>query len=477
MAASSWDPVILNITDDSRQVGPGSLFVARLGHQTDGQHFIRDALKRGAVAILTTEQTEPDAKAIWLLSRQPALDGLALARRFHQNPTDRLTLIGITGTNGKTTVAYMIRHLLHQLDHKCGLIGTVEIDDGDQTTPAHLTTPGAIELVGLLHDMVRNGCTHCVMEVSSHALDQERTEGVPYAAAVFTNLSGDHLDYHRTLEAYATAKASLFASLSSEATAIVNADDAYADRMVEGCAGRTIRYGTQSPTESRVEIIDASSRQMSCRFDGSWGQFDAQMNLIGQYNAMNLAAAVTTVAALVETDSTTLARAMTSCPHPPGRLERVTAPDHSLPFEVFVDYAHTDDALANVLQALRPLTQGKLRVLFGCGGDRDRTKRARMAAVACDLADSVVVTSDNPRTEDPLKIIDDILVGIHGQTAHVVPDRTEAIEQIIQAARPNDTILIAGKGHEDYQILGSEKFPFDDREEAAQALRVWRSTR
>jgi UDP-N-acetylmuramoyl-L-alanyl-D-glutamate--2,6-diaminopimelate ligase len=324
-------------------------------------------------------------------------------------------------------------------------------------------------MISLLAEMVANGCDAAVMEVSSHAMDQGRVAGLDFDAAVFTNLTGDHLDYHGTMDAYAAAKAKLFESLRPCAKAIVNADDPAGRRMLRDTTARKLTFGVSESADCRIALHRATARSIDCTYTGPWGAIDVTVPLPGKHNAANLAGALLTMHALGFNVSE-LAEAVDQCPPVPGRLEPVPG---SADFDVLVDYAHTDDALANVLTALRPMTKNRLRVVFGCGGDRDKTKRPRMAKIACELADDVVFTSDNPRTESPEQIIDDIVAGVpesKRESVVVEPDRGAAIRLVINAAGPGDVVLIAGKGHEDYQILGAVKHHFDDREQAAAAL-------
>jgi UDP-N-acetylmuramoyl-L-alanyl-D-glutamate--2,6-diaminopimelate ligase len=400
-----------------------------------------------------------------------------LAERFWGEPSKALQLIGITGTNGKTTVAYMVRHLLNATGRKCGMLSTVEADVGDSSggakpQAAELTTPGACEISRTLARMVANGCTHAVMECSSHALDQGRCDALAFDVAVFTNLSGDHLDYHQTMEAYAAAKAKLF-ELVGYGCRVANADDAWAAR-VAGNRDGTIRYGLSEGTDVQLiaTIVECTSSESIV--DARWLDECARFSLplVGRHNIYNMLAAIGATAGDF-IGLPLLADVVATMKGTPGRLERVTATD--APFTVLVDYAHTDDALRNVLESLRPLVPdgSSLLVLFGCGGDRDKTKRPRMAQVACELADRVVITSDNPRTEDPQQIINDIEAGVpatHRDRVTALVDRREAIEQIIGSAQDGDIVLIAGKGHEDYQIIGSTKHPFDDRQIARAVL-------
>jgi UDP-N-acetylmuramoyl-L-alanyl-D-glutamate--2,6-diaminopimelate ligase len=393
-----------------------------------------------------------------------------LAHAFFGQPTRKIKVLGVTGTNGKTTTTYLVRHLLSKIGRRCGLIGTVEIDDGKTTAEAAMTTPGAIELAGLLATMRDNGCQSCAMEVSSHALHQHRTAGIEFAAAAFTNLTGDHLDYHKTMDAYADAKAMLFEGLNDQAIAVVNAEDPHASRMVRDTSGRIIRFGLNQKADYQARDIAVTAQGSHFVLVTPDGQANVQMQLIGRHNIENALTAAALVGETFGLSVHQIAAGLKDAHGAPGRLQAVRS---GQPFAVLVDYAHTDDALKNVLSALRPLAHGKLRVLFGCGGDRDRTKRPRMARTAVKFADLVIITSDNPRTENPQGIIDEILAGIPADksTSVVVePDRRRAIELALMDAQAGDIILLAGKGHENYQIIGTEKRHFDDVEEANRVL-------
>lgn len=474
LASGAADRRLTDITEDSRQATPGSLFVARRGSKMDGREFVADAIARGATAILAEDETV-DAGSATLLCPAGAARPFhrvvaATAEAFFGSPSNSVTLIGITGTNGKTTTSHLIQQLLLGAGWSCGLIGTVFVDDRKSRLPSDLTTPSAIDLSRTLARMVANGCSQVVMEVSSHALDQGRTEGLEFDVGLFTNLSGDHLDYHSTMQAYAAAKARLFAALPPGGLAIINAEDPSAEVMRVACRApiRLTRISdahTPAQGEASAAITRLGPTSTAAQFTGPWGVFEVDLPLIGRHNVSNALQAAC-VAAWCGVPCDGLAESLARCAAPPGRLEPVHHP--LAPFAVFVDYAHTDDALANVLRAAGPVVPegGRLTVVFGCGGDRDRTKRPRMAAVACTLAQRVFITSDNPRTEDPESIVQQILAGVpEGTTAEVTTevDRKAAIVKCIAEARANDVIVIAGKGHENYQIIGTRKYPFNDR--------------
>jgi UDP-N-acetylmuramoyl-L-alanyl-D-glutamate--2,6-diaminopimelate ligase len=461
---------VIDLTDDSRSVTAGSVFVARPRESQEGGRFIAEAIAKGAIAIVSN-QPPNDTSAAWVQGQliDQALAG-RLAERFFGEPAKKLKLIGVTGTNGKTTTAYIVQHLLKSAAMHCGLIGTIHVDDGNTKQIAALTTPGAIELSRLLARMVDNGCQAVVLEVSSHALKQGRTTALSFDVAVFTNLTGDHLDYHNSMDDYLASKALLFNQLDEKAVAVVNADDVHHERIIAACCAKVLRCSlTRDDVSCRASAMQMKADGSRARFTGPWGQIEATTTLVGKYNLHNTLEALAAAHAIspINPDWVSI---LENCPAVPGRLELVSGLDNAP--TVFVDYAHTHDALENVLTALRPTTGGavgRLMVLFGCGGDRDRTKRARMAEVACRLADVVMITSDNPRTEDPSVIIDDILQGADDNVV-VEPDRAKAIAMIIESAGSDDVVLIAGKGHEDSQIIGTDKHHFDDREQAAAVL-------
>ncbi|HYE02352.1 MAG TPA: UDP-N-acetylmuramoyl-L-alanyl-D-glutamate--2,6-diaminopimelate ligase [Phycisphaerales bacterium] len=500
---------VCDVTEDSRTVMPGSLFIARRGREADGRAFVPAAIAAGAVAILSDDPAltpGPEAQArpgpALLVSEDVELATALLAERFYGEPSGKLVVIGVTGTNGKTTTSSLIHQMLNALGVRTGLIGTVSIDDGVEIAPATLTTPTALETSLTLWRMVEAGCRAAVMEVSSHALHQRRVAGLSFAVGVFTNLSGDHLDYHGTMEAYAEAKSRLFAMLGPEAVAVVNADDGWHERLVAGTRARVLRCCLEElgacrscEPECRARVVAGRARTTVAEFSGPWGSGRTELKLVGRHNVMNALQAGAATWAAAQTverrkdaafmlDGARMARLLAQVEPPPGRLEMVSGPTD--PVTVYVDYAHSDDALGTVLRVLRgaalenPEAGAAVWCVFGCGGDRDRSKRPRMGAVAARQADHVILTSDNPRREDPGAIVGEIMAGIpEPATPRVLVelDRERAIRLAIRRAAPGDIVLIAGKGHETYQILpdgrgGTVRRDFDDRRVAREALRL-----
>jgi len=467
--------VVCDLCDDSRKVTPGALFVAVDGSKVRGAAFVNEAASRGAVAIVADGYADVPAGPV-LIKVPDARRALArLAAVFHGldriQRQGELTAVGITGTNGKSTTAFMIRAILAATGQKAALLGTIEYDLVGRRLSAGLTTPDAITLSRHLVEAHAAGARHLVMEVSSHSLDQRRADGIRFSAAIFTNLTQDHLDYHQTPERYLLAKRRLFEGLERDAVAVVNADDAASASIVEGCAARVVRYGVDRTADVQAQIVasDWFGSRFRVRYEG--GELDLYTPMVGRHNVANaLAAASAMLTTGVAPEA--VRQGLAGLSHVPGRLQPVDTGD--LGFSVFVDYAHTDDALRNVLRAVRPLTRGKLWCVFGCGGDRDRSKRPLMAQAVAQGADKLVITSDNPRTEDPLGIIADIEGGLAAsdrQRAVTEPDRTCAIGYAVSRLEPGDTLLIAGKGHENYQIIGTDKTHFDDVEVAEGAVR------
>ena len=456
--------------DDSRKVRRGSLFVAICGAKDDGRRFIPDALERGAVTVLGEElPNDLPVPAISVPSARRALAQIA-ARWYGVQSLSGLgvALLGVTGTNGKSTTAYMVRAILEAASIRCGLLGTVEYDLCGRKLISALTTPGPLELCSHVRECVEAWAGAIVMEASSHALSQYRVDGLKFAAAAFTNLTGDHMDYHADMAEYASAKARLFENLGSEGTAIINADDAHGARMVQKCAAKIVHYGVDRPAELSARVMREAIGGTTFKLKYGADAINVDSAMVGRHNVYNALAAAG-LAAAIGVPLAKIKDGLTALRQVPGRLERV---DCGLPGEVFVDYAHTDDALRNVLSVLKPLTQRRLMLVFGCGGDRDRTKRPRMAAIAEQYAGAVVVTSDNPRTEDPDQIIADIVAGFRPDMRRRVmiePDRRAAIRCAISSICPGDVLLVAGKGHESYQIIGTQKLPFDDVDEVRRA--------
>lgn len=471
---------------DSRQVAADDVFVAVRGVHVDGHDFIDDAVRRGAsVVVAQRPVTASNSVAVVQVADSAAVLG-ELAQAQCGNPAGKMLTLGVTGTNGKTTVAYLTRAMLKAGGISCGMIGTVEYDLGAAAVrKADNTTPDALRLAEMIEQMRHNGTGAVVMECSSHGLDQRRTAGIDFDGAAFTNLSGDHLDYHGTPVEYLRAKSRLFSSLKTGQVAIVNAQDAASEELAAVAAqagGRVWRFAVDPTDDRAVEENGSKPLEITARIkaQGMWGcEFILEMmgrsltvrsRLIGAHNVSNcLAAAGLAQAAGVPL--VVIGQAIESFTQAPGRLEHVGGDDTA--FTVLVDYAHTDDALRRTLATIRKLADGRVIVVFGCGGDRDRSKRPRMAAAAQQYADVIVVTNDNPRNEKPEAIIAEIRSGFAAGGAGKVtemPDRRAAIELAVGMARPADVVLIAGKGHEDYQIVGAERYDFDDRKVVAEAL-------
>jgi UDP-N-acetylmuramoyl-L-alanyl-D-glutamate--2,6-diaminopimelate ligase len=467
----SWDHLVLTgLTADSRAVKPGDLFVAlpkldRPGFRHDGHDFVAQAVAAGAVAVLATHPVPAPVPVIVVDDTRLLLGPLAAA--FHGQPSRELTLVGVTGTNGKTTITYLLEAIFRANGWRTVVAGTVETRLGDERRPATTTTPDPVTLQRLWREAVDQGITAGAMEVSSHALHQHRTDGTHFAAAVFTNLTQDHLDYHESLEEYFESKVALFYPDLSEyqPLAVINADDAWGRRLLDRMVREPRSFGEARDATVRAEAAAYHARGSVFRVASPEGTWEQHLRLPGRFNVSNALGAIG-AALTLGLSPDVIAPALASCAGAPGRVQAV---DAGQPFGVFVDYAHTPDALEQVIAALRPVTAGRLITVFGCGGNRDRTKRPQMGAIAAAGSDRVVVTSDNPRTEDAAGILDDIVAGIAAGAraeVEVEVDRRVAIGRALAAARAGDTVLIAGKGHEDYQILGSEKHPFDDRAEA-----------
>jgi UDP-N-acetylmuramoyl-L-alanyl-D-glutamate--2,6-diaminopimelate ligase len=467
------NPEILGVTVDSRRVAPGMVFAALEGEITDGLLYAAEAAERGAAAILS-DRPRPEGRApetTWITVEQPRRAVAWLARELAGRPDEELAVVAVTGSNGKTTCAHLTAAALEAGGLSTGILGTVGYRLPGESLPAERTTPEASELFPLLRRMVEAGCEACAAEVSSHALDRERVHGLSVRAAVFTNLSPEHLDYHGDMESYFRAKARLFESLPPEATAVLNADDPRSADLAGLTRARVLSYGTSPWADWRVEELRPRATGNSFRLRGPGGlSLELDSSMPGGINATNLAAAVA-AAATLGVPARAAAAGAAGLSHVPGRFERV---DRGQPFTVWVDYAHTEDALSRVLAAARAVAAGRVLLVFGCGGDRDRSKRPRMGEAAARGADLVVATSDNPRSEDPAAILEEVLPALRGVEHHVEPDRRRAIRQAVDAALPGDLVVVAGKGHETGQAAGGRVEPFDDRREAAAALEARR---
>ena len=467
------DCEVTGIAYDSRRVTPGMVFVAIPGQKTDGHEFIETAIERGATAIVCERESVLAQRTarIKVADVREALARLAIS--YYGNPSSKLRVIGVTGTNGKTTVSFLVKAILEAAGIKTGLMGTVRYEIGDRVIPAQRTTPESLEVQQMMAQMVRAGCQACVMEVSSHALEQKRVLGVEFDVSIFTNLTRDHLDFHGTMENYFAAKQKLFAAPARQkkkTAAVINIDDDFGARL----SGQTnveveLTYGLQKAARLRAAKIQLGGEGSKFTIEAPERSFACRLPLIGRHNIYNaLAAAGAGLALGVEVPH--LQAALNAITPVPGRLESVAA---GQPFGVFVDYAHTDDALKNVLSTLREITTGRVLVAFGCGGNRDAGKRAKMGKIAAELADFTIITSDNPRKERPEKIAAQVEEGfreVRRDQYRVELDRRRAIQQILGEARKGDTVLIAGKGHETYQEFDDTVVPFDDRAHAREAL-------
>lgn len=464
-ASQTTDVQIKDICIDSRKVGEDSLFVALKGTQVDGALFIDKAVEKGANSIICEslpDSLHPQVAYFVVTDAQKALAEAAML--FHQYPTDELALIGITGTNGKTTTTYLLHHALNQLGEKTGLIGTITYKIGEDSFEATHTTPDALALHDLFHKMNDAACENCVMEVSSHALAQDRTYGLNFQVGAFTSLTRDHLDYHQTFEAYRAAKKILFDNLSDLSVAVVNIDDENSDYLTQDCKAQVVHYGQNPEASYPFKILKNEISGLVLEI----GEHQAKFQLVGAFNAYNLACAFAILCAIGYAEEDAMA-VLSTVPPVPGRFEQV---ELSNGIFVVIDYAHTPDALENVLETVQAVKKEDANIwcVFGCGGDRDKGKRPEMGAIVEKLADFPVLTSDNPRTENPQAILDDVLTGIQDKSkVKCLIDRRSAIQFAVQNAQIGDVVVIAGKGHENYQIIGTEKIHFDDKEEAIAA--------
>lgn len=468
------DQGISGLSSDSRKVRPGHLFVAVRGSQQDGHAFVAQAVKAGAGAVVLEDEAcvpEDRQDAVFIVVGDSRRALAALAEMVYGFPQRQLNLCAVTGTNGKTSLTYLTKSILESAGHACGVIGTIGYQLRQENIPLKNTTPGILELEQIFQEMVGAGDDFAVMEVSSHALDQGRVSGLSFRAAVFTNLTQDHLDYHKDFEDYFRAKSLLFLEhLDKRGTAIINRDDSYGQRLVSLCQSqgrKVLTYGLEPGADIRAEKFSLSPEGTEMCIRGPRLFLELRTPLIGRHNVLNiLAAAALAVSLRISEKHIQDGIERLSCV--PGRLQRIPS---ACGLRVFVDYAHTDDALKNVLESLRAIADnGRIITVFGCGGDRDRGKRPKMGRVASMLSDVCLITSDNPRSEDPLAIVNEIVSGITRQNFEIELDRAKAIARALDLARPEDIVLVAGKGHETEQIIAGKVYPFDDREVVKKAL-------
>lgn len=457
---------VTGLTFRSQEVKPGFVFFALKGANVDGNLFIEDAISAGAVMVVSSFPAAKQYNVLYHQTEDIARDMADAAYEFYARPSDKMRMFGITGTKGKTSIVYLLESVLSAAGEKVGALGTVNYRiGGRKVCDAPNTTPAALPLFGLLNQMKAENCTSVVMEVSSHSLDQQRVRHIWYDTAVFTNIQRDHLDYHLTFENYFLAKQKLFDNLTDplnpkpNRVAVVNADDPYGRRLLNDLNGRvkTVTFALENPADFKAENI----REFLTHTEFTVNGVPAKINLLGRHNVYNALAAWASAASNGISQEDIL-RGLAALSGVPGRMERI---DEGQPFYAFVDFAYTDESLQRAFKTVEPFKKGKVFVVFGCGGQRDRTKRPLMGKTACTHADKVFLTNDNPRCEDPNQIFEDILNGMKEFSNYeVVPDRAQAIGRALQIAQPNDIVIVAGKGHEDYQLIGTTKHHFSDQE-------------
>lgn len=473
---------ITGICANSKLVAPGNLFIAKKGKSEDGAHYIPEAIAAGAAAVLT-DIYDPSLKNVAQLihPQVAAIEGL-VAASYYQFPSNDLFMVGITGTNGKTTTTFLVKHFLDKLRGPCGLIGTIEYIIGQHRYQATRTTPDVTSNHKMLREMLIQGCQSAAMEVTSHALDQGRVENIEYDVAVFTNLTLDHLDYHATMEEYCAAKNKLFRSLKKnpkkgnfpKKLAIVNLDSPWTKKIIEGCPVPVMTYGLEGNADLKAIDVKLTSAGTEFQFLYRGEKFPCTLPLIGRFNVYNCLAA-TAVALAQGTPLEGIIPLISAIPPVMGRLQPVP---NRFGLKIYIDFAHSDDALANVLECLKELKTGKIITVFGCGGDRDRSKRPKMARVAEEFSDLSIVTSDNPRNEEPDQIAREVVQGFTSPSSYLIElDRKNAIRKALEIATPQDIVLIAGKGHETYQIFSHKKVEFDDAKVAGQLCEELRSVK
>ncbi len=455
------DVEITGITNDSRKVRPGYLYVAIKGYKTDGHNFIKESLECGAQAVVSEERSSLDTNIPQIIVRNTRKALSSLSCCFYNNPSQKVNLVGVTGTNGKTTTTFLTKSIIEKAGYEAGLIGTINYQIGKTIITANETTPESVELQRLLAEMVAAKMKFAVMEVSSHSAIQHRIENIDFKTAVFTNITTEHMDYHKTFSNYMNAKAELFKNLKRDSFAVLNADDEFSEYFADRTNANILWYGIKNNADVKAEICKESACNTMIKLSYSGREIDMKIPFVGLHNVYNALASVASAVSLgfeldviksgIETASTV-----------PGRLENVPC---NSGFKVVVDYAHTPHALETVLHALKNLVKGRILLVFGCGGDRDKEKRPQMGKIADEKSDIFWLTNDNPRSEDPLNIIDDIKTGIKaGRSFHIQTNRHKAIAEALSEAKDDDLVLIAGKGHEKYQIIKDTIVPFDDRE-------------
>jgi UDP-N-acetylmuramoyl-L-alanyl-D-glutamate--2,6-diaminopimelate ligase len=451
---------ISGISYHSQKVKPNFLFVAIDGSRTSGSKFIDEAVRKGAVAVATNQPGVVNAGAATLVQvENPKIFLAQVSNRFYNFPSQKVNLTGITGTNGKTTTAYLAKAILDTAGKTSGLLGTIQYFDGENWIKAENTTPESLDIIRMLTKLVHKGIKYCILEVSSHGLELNRVFDLQFQIAVFTNFTQDHLDFHKTFESYKQAKMKLFTGLDQNAIAVINEDDPVSVEIAKLTKARIIHFSLKNHAEITAKILNLSSKTTLVKLIVDGKETKINLRLIGSHNVYNLMAAAG-IGFAYQIPLSTIKEGVERLRMIPGRLEPV---ENNKGLSVFVDYAHTPDALQNLIKTAREFSKKRVLLIFGCGGDRDQTKRRIMGEIATELADYVIITSDNPRNEDPNKIIDDIKTGIEKSNYEIIPDRYSAIKRIIFLAKTGDTVLIAGKGHEDYQIIGNEKKHFDDR--------------
>ena len=457
---------IKGISSDSRKVNKGDVFIAVKGFQADGHDYIDLALKKGAVAVVA-EKYNGNSDIPLILVKNSRKVRAAMAQEYYGDPGQKMDIIGITGTNGKTTVCLLMESILQSQGKSTGLLTTLYYRWNKQERPAQRTTPDTLEVYKYLHEMRNQGITSVVMEISSHALSLYRVEGLRFKAAVFTNISRDHLEFHQTMDAYAEAKSQLFSKLHSEGVGVVHGDDKYAETMIRATNQRVVTYGEGPDNDYKISDITINQEYLNFTLAGKHKPFRVKSSLKGHFNILNCAAAAVT-GIEIGCDIPTLKRGIERVKRVPGRMEYI---DSGQGFLVIVDYAHTPAAVGNILKEVKKFTQNRVIAVFGCGGDRDKGKRPLMGQQAVEQADYTIVTTDNPRTEDPAEIISHIMEGIKNrEKIIIIEDRKQAIHHALDMASRGDSVVLLGKGHETYQEVGTQKFPFDDKKIAQEYL-------